>query len=407
MEKSTSQENTENKLMNILFVSRWYPYPFDNGSKIRIFNLIRTLSKSHRIDLISFSSEKVSEERIEGMKRYCQNIQVTEYISGDGGGINSLFGFFSPRPRSTVTSHNLEMQRLIEQADRTGKYDVVISSQLDMAAYTHNWRSSPKLFEEIELTALYEKYAAERNPVTRARRRMMWLKYKYYVKMLLGNFKCCTVVSELERCRVLDVMPNYDRIEVVPNGVDTRYLSGNFGDLESDSMVYSGALSYYANMEAVEYFVDEIFPLIKRQRPGAKVYITGSVKGLDLKGMPAVEGVHFTGYLEDIRPRIARSMVNVVPLKIGGGTRLKILESLALRTPVVSTQKGAEGLNLNAGRDVLIADRPADFAEAVIRIMDDKLLREKLGSQGCETVRRIYDWEIVGEHLNKVLENMV
>jgi polysaccharide biosynthesis protein PslH len=393
--------------MNILFVSRWYPYPFDNGSKIRIYNLIRTLSEYHRVDLISFSSEKVSEERIEAMKRYCQNIQVTEYISGDGEGINSLIGFFSIRPRSTVTSYNLEMERFVEHADRTGNYDAVISSQLDMAAYTHKMRSCPKLFEEIELTTLYEKYAVERNPVIRARRRMMWLKYERYVKMLLGEFKCCTVVSELERCRVLDVVPDYASIEVLPNGVDTRYLSGNFGDLEPDSMVYSGALSYYANMEAVEYFVDRIFPLIKRQRPGAKVYITGSVKGLDLKGMSAVEGIHFTGYLEDIRPRIARSMVNIVPLKIGGGTRLKILESLALRTPVVSTQKGAEGLDLTAGHDLLIADRPADFAEAVIRIMDDKLLREKLGAQGCDTVRRIYDWKIVGEQLNKVLENMV
>jgi polysaccharide biosynthesis protein PslH len=393
--------------MNILFVSRWYPYPVDNGSKIRIYNLIRTLAKSHRIDLISFSSEPVSEERILAMKRYCQEINVTEYQTGEGNGLHSLMGFLSPKPRSAVISHNLEMQKYIDAADRSGKYDVVISSQLDMAAYTQHWRSSPNIFEEIELTTLYEKYLMARHAVQRARRRLMWLKYKHYVKELLKSFECCTVVSDLERNRVREVAPNYKNIEIVPNGVDTTYLTGDFGELEPDSLIYSGALSYYANMGAVEYFVSEIFPIIKRTRHDVRLYITGSIQGIDVERIAGVEGVIFTGYLEDIRPRIARSMVNIVPLKEGGGTRLKILEALALKTPVVSTTKGAEGLDLRVGKDLLVADKAEDFAASVISLLEDKTLRMKMGKQGSETVKQIYDWEIVGENLNKVLKSMV
>jgi polysaccharide biosynthesis protein PslH len=393
--------------MKILFVSRWYPYPVDNGSKIRIYNLIRILAKSHSIDLISFSSEKVSEERIAAMKQYCQDIKTAEYRVKDEYSIRWLKSFLLPQPRSMTLSHSHEMQKFIEEADCSASYDVVISSQLDMAAYTHPWHSSPKIFEEIELTTLYEKFSLEHNPFVRTRRYFMWLKYKQYVNNLLKCFKSSTVVSELERRRVQLIAPEYKNVEVVPNGIDTTYLSGDFGELEPNSLVYSGALSYYANLDAMEYFIGEILPLIQQKIPNVKLYITGSVAGIEIDKLQQNSGVIFTGYLEDIRPRIAKSLVSIVPLRIGGGTRLKILESLALKTPVVSTVKGAEGLDLVGGKDLLIADHPEDFAAAVIKVLRDPALRNQLGIQGCEAVRQTYDWQTVGEKLNKVLENMV
>jgi polysaccharide biosynthesis protein PslH len=393
--------------MKILFVSRWFPYPIDNGSKIRIYNLIRTLAHNHQIDLISFSAEPVSNEQITAMKRYCQQITATEYRADEGNRLSSVLGYLSPKPRSAVISHNSKMQTLIRQAELTEKYDVVLSSQIDMAAYTHTWKASPLIFEEVELTTLYEKYLFEKNPLMRWRRQLMWLKSKQYVKNLLDVYRCCTVVSDLERKRLRDVAPEYQSVEVVPNGVDTVYLSGSYGDIEPDSLIYSGALSYYANMSAVEYFLKEIFPLIKNCRPNVKLYITGSTQGIDLKWLPKVEGVIFTGYLTDIRPRIAQSAVSIVPLQIGGGTRLKILESLALKTPVVSTRKGVEGLDLIPGEDLLVADKPVEFAEAVLRVLEDRSFRDQLGRQGCETVRRSHGWEIMGEKLSKVIETVV
>jgi polysaccharide biosynthesis protein PslH len=393
--------------MKILFVSRWYPYPVDNGSKIRIFNLIRTLANHHDIDLISFSGERVSGHQIEMMNRYCQGIRTCEYRVNDKEQISILSGLLSPRPMSTVVSHNPEMQAFISEAERNQKYDLVISSQLDMAAYTSHWRTSPLLFEEMELTSLYEKYKLEKKRLTRWRRMLMWQKYKYYIKDFLKAYQCCTVVSELERLRVKEIVPTYDRVEVIPNGVDNEHLQGDYGEVEPDSLIYTGALSYDANLDAMEYFLQDIFPLIKRKSPNTKVYITGSTKGIDLKWLPSVDGVVFTGYLKDVRPRIAKSCVSIVPLRIGGGTRLKILEALALKTPVVSTRKGVEGLDLTAGEDLLVGDTPEEFAESVLRMLKSESLRQKLSQQGNESVRRKYDWEIIGEKLNKVLQSMV
>jgi polysaccharide biosynthesis protein PslH len=393
--------------MKILFVSRWYPYPVDNGSKIRIYHLIRMLAEEHEVDLISFSSEKVNEERIKAMKPFCQKIQTTEYFSNDRNPFHSLRGFLSIKPKSAVVSYNPEMQQLIREADQGGRYDVLISSQIDMAAYTLSWKSSPKIFEELELTTLYQKYQMEQNPLARLRKRLMWLKYERFMKSMLSTYACTTVVSELERGLVEKVIPEYRHFEVVPNGVDINSMTGDFGQVEEDSLVYSGALSYYANMDAMEFFLKSIFPIIKSYRPGVKLYITGSTTGIDLKQLPAEDGVVFTGYLSDIRPRIARSMVSIVPLRIGGGTRLKILESLALRTPVVATNKGAEGLDLIADKDLLIADDPQDFAKAVVRVLEDHSLRDQLGSHGYATVKRCYDWGVVGQKMKQVFASVV
>jgi glycosyltransferase involved in cell wall biosynthesis len=156
----------------------------------------------------------------------------------------------------------------------------------------------------------------------------------------------------------------------------------------------------------MEFFLHEIFPLIQAQRPQVKLYITGKLAGVPVDRLPRNEGVIFTGYLDDIRPRVAQSWVTIVPLQIGGGTRLKVLESLALGTPVVATGKGAEGLDLAPGRDLLIADKPADFAAAVLRLLQNPTLRETLSRNGRAAVKK-YDWQIIGQNFCNFVERIV
>lgn len=196
------------------------------------------------------------------------------------------------------------------------------------------------------------------------------------------------------------------QVAVIPNGVDTEYMSGDFGPLELDSLVYNGALTYKANYDAMAYFLKEVFPRIQSGRPGVRLYITGKTDGVRIDKLAVNSGVIFTGYLPDIRPRVATSWVNVVPLRLGGGTRLKILESLALGTPVVSTTKGAEGLNLRAGEDYLRADSPAAFADATLRLLGNEKMRSELAIAGRNKVHEEYDWSIVGERLSEYIERI-
>lgn len=392
--------------MHILFLSRWFPYPPDNGSKIRVWNLIKSLSTRHEVDLISFASEAVSQEQLGAMRRYCQHVSVVPYRPFRPTRFKAILGFFSPLPRSVIDTHSAEFQRLVEQTVQTHRPDLVIASEVDMAPYAMSARAIPKIFEEVELTVLYEQFVRQYRAIKKLRCGLTWWKTSHYVARLLRGFDGCTVVSDQERQRVLEVLPGYGPIQVVPNGVDTTCYSISNLMPAADTLIYSGALTYSANLDAVAFFLREVFPLVLAQRPNVKLYITGKLDGVQINQLPINDNVVFTGYLDDIRPALARAWVSVVPLRIGGGTRLKILESLALGTPVVSTSKGAEGLDLLPGRDLLIADNPADLAAAVLRVLQSAELRTFLGRNGRRAVEVQYDWASIGQRLNDFVERV-
>lgn len=392
--------------MRILWLSRWFPYPPDNGSRIRIFNLLKNLSQKHEVDLISFASEEVDDEQVAAMRRFCRRVEVVRYQPFQPRRAKAMLGYFSLRPRSIIDTHSVELQQLVEAGGRDRVYEAVIASQIDMAHYALALPRATRIFEEVELTTLYERYAKQNRLRQKLSGGLTFWKTSHYVADLLKSFAGCTVVSEPERERVRQASPYYAPIKVVPNGVDTATYSGDFGAPEPDSLVYSGALSYQANFDAVDFFLRDIFHLIQAGRPNVTFSVTGGIDGVPIDRLPLNGGTIFTGYLDDIRPKVARSWVNVVPLRVGGGTRLKILESLALGTPVVATRKGAEGLDLVPGRDLLVADTPADFAAAVLRLLQDPALRETLSNHGRKAVAAKYDWRIVGQSLNEFVERL-
>jgi glycosyltransferase involved in cell wall biosynthesis len=393
--------------MNVLFLSRWFPYPPDNGSRIRAFNLIKYLSLTHEIDLVSFASEPVAEARLAAMRRYCRRVDVTLFEPFQPNRLTAMLGFLSRRPRSVVDTHSVEMQRLVEQAGRERSFDVLIAFEIGAAPYAMAVSGSPKILEEVELTTLYERLYEEHHPLGKLRNWLTWWKFSRYIADLLRAFDGCTVVSKRERERVLQVAPGYYPIQVVPNGVDMDCYAVDLGSPEADTLVYSGSLTYSANFDAVDFFLREVFPLIRARRPNVRLSVTGKLEGVPIDRLPVNDGLVLTGYLDDVRPTVAQSWACVVPLHVGGGTRLKILEALALGTPVVSTSKGAEGLEVTPGKDILIADEPTDFAAATLRLLEDPVLRGELAVNGRRLVRGRYGWDQIGEQLDQFLHQVV
>lgn len=390
--------------MKILFLSRWYPFPPDNGSKLRIFHLLRELAQVHTVDLVSFTSEPLDPQRTDAMYYLCRHVWTAAYSPFTSGGLAGLAGFFSSRPRSVIATYSTELDLLAQTAANNEAYDIVIASQVDMAPYAVKLNAPVRLLEEIELTTIWEQYALQRNPFKRLRALLTWGKTKRYMRQLLKCYDACTVVSEEERQRIRQIAPKMKKVVVLPNGVDMEHMQADFGEPEADTLIYTGALTYQANFDAMQYFLSEIFPRIQAGRKGVRLFITGRTDGVRLDQLPENDAVTFTGYLKDIRPRVASSWVNVVPLRMGGGTRLKILESLALGTPVVSTSKGAEGLHLRAGEDYLRADSPAAFADAVLRILKDKQMRDSLAASGRKKVAAMYDWKTIGGQLKTLVD---
>jgi glycosyltransferase involved in cell wall biosynthesis len=168
-------------------------------------------------------------------------------------------------------------------------------------------------------------------------------------------------------------------------------------------LIFTGTLSYFANLEGIRWFLSEVYPIVQSQLPAVKLIITGKNDGVSL---PTADNVTLTGFVEDVRPLIASARVSLAPLLVGGGTRLKILEAMALGTPVVATTKGAEGLRAVDGEHLLIADTPAQFADAVIRLLQNGKISQKLADNSCRLVRQQYDWSVIMPDFIKLIEEV-
>jgi glycosyltransferase involved in cell wall biosynthesis len=253
---------------------------------------------------------------------------------------------------------------------------------------------------------LRERYEAQKSLLRRWRAWVSWYKAYRYERACFRAFDVCAVVSPLEVATTQAMMGREGRVAVIPNGVDCAHHRPGLVAVRPHTLVYNGALTYSANYDAMQYFLAGVYPLIKTEVPNVGLSITGSTRGVDLDGLQLDESVHLTGYVDDVRQPVAQSAACVAPIRQGGGTRLKILEAMALGTPVVATSKGAEGLDMIDGEHLLIADAPDAFAEAVVNVLRDTELRRRLATHARALVEARYDWGPIGQQFVELVEEV-
>jgi glycosyltransferase involved in cell wall biosynthesis len=378
--------------MKILFLSRWYPYPPNNGSKIRIYNLINGLAKSHEVTLLSFIDDlDTAINNLESCSP-CYKVKLVPWKNFNPASITAKLGFFSLQPRSLIDTHSPEMERNIREFLAGGDYDMVIASQITAASYSRYFNGVPALFEEVELSVPYEGFIRAKSALRRFRSGLTWAKHRRYLARLLQDFQACTVVSERERRLLSRNIKNCKIIHVIPNCVNLTDYRGVNETPQPDTLIFTGSFQYFPNYEAMLWFLNEVYPQVQSQIPGVNLTITGKRTRHPL---PASQNVTLTGYVNDVRSLIARSWISIAPIFTGGGTRLKILEAMALGTPVVTTTKGAEGLEIQSDEHLLIADTPDIFAGNIIRLLKDPGLRSRLAKNAFQLVRDKYDCAVV------------
>jgi glycosyltransferase involved in cell wall biosynthesis len=396
--------------LRILWLSHWFPYPPDNGARLRTYHLIRQLASRHEVALLAFTEQPPGPDHLKALEPVCRVLEVLPCPNFQPRSLRSLAGYFAPMPRYLVDTYSPAMVRALDHHVATGWPQVIVSSEIGpatgMSRYALEMMGLPRLVEDLELVALRDRWRNAQGVQDRLSWELRWRKTTHYVRRLLRELDGCTVASQEELNCLTWIAGTSNSLAVIPNGVEPALYVGDFGSPEPDTLVFSGSLSFHFNFEAVAFFLAEIYPRIRARRPRVTLRITGRTEGIPLDRLPQQPGVLFTGYVEDIRPVVARSWVSIAPLKRGGGTRLKVLEAMALGTPVVSTSKGVEGIEAESGRDLLIADEPDEFAEAVVSLLENYELRKTLSRNGRGMVMAGYDWESIGRRFEAVLSQV-
>lgn len=381
--------------MRVLFLSTWLPYPPNQGSKIRAYHLLRALSDRHDVGLISFQDGEVKHEWLDHLGELCSSVQVITREPFVQSRLGALLGWFSSQPRSVVGSFSPEMAVAVEAKTVRWKPDIIMALTFVAVSYARKLQAQLKIADVDNLLAhmLFEEYQQSRHLLSKMRRYIAYLKFKQYERELYRPFDMNLVTSGYDAQRIRKYIPlEKEQVCVVPNGVDLEFFKPGLFEKRTNAMVFNGSITYAPNYDAMEYFLSDIFPAIKREVPEAKIAITGSTDGIKMDSLPSGSSIRFTGYVEDIREVVARSTLCVVPLRKGAGTRLKILEAMALGVPVISTSKGAEGLEVERGRHLLIADDPIDFAASCIRLLHDRTEAGRIASEASRLVREKYGW---------------
>lgn len=394
-------------MLNILVLSTWSPYPLDNGSRIRVHYLVRALSDRHQVTLVAFEPTAKLGEKSEAPK-IISGAQIV-HVADDpyrNTSLPALVKYLSPIP-VTLWPNRL-MARTVHRLDHESTWDAVVAVQSPVARYALSVPTLVRIFDvDAALSyTMYQRFKMQSNLSARTRTWLSWQKAERYEARLVRSFDICAVASahELNHLRLLIGGARSEAV-VVPNGVDCARNQPNCTPKISGRLVFNGSLTYGANHDAMRFFLSEVYPKIRATSPDVTMVITGSTRGVDLAELALHDSVHLTGFVDDVRIPVAEATVCVVPIREGGGTRLKILEAMALGTPVITTAKGAEGLDVVDGKHLLVADEPEAFAHRTIELLGNAELRRQLATSARCLVEEQYDWQAIGAQFANLIED--
>lgn len=398
--------------MKILFISHLLPYPPRGGAFQRTFNLIVQASRHNQISLLAIAQRahqntaaKV-QESVEALRRYCVSVKAFRAPADSSAfrwGLLLFSNLFSAEPYSVRKFYSKEMAGEIRRLTERENFDLIHLDTIDLVEYLDDSIKLPVVanHHNIESDLLQRRAEAERNIPAKLYLGLQAKKVLRLEKKHAPRFAVNLVVSAQDKIRFEAIAPAA-RFEIVANGTDIDYFKPA-ASTSPRELIFIGGLGWYPNRDAMLYFCREILPLIQKKIPDIVLNIIGRTPPDELSRMArANPAIRLHGFVDDIRDLIARAAVYVVPIRVGGGTRLKILDAMASGKAIVSTTIGAEGIMASQGKDILFADTPADFAERVVQLLNDEQLRRRLGANARALAEKEYAWEVIGNRLNRI-----
>lgn len=396
--------------MKILFITTALPYPLDGGAKIRTFNLVKNVAGKHKVTLLSFVDSKDEPGNISTLERYGFKVATVKRASHNKLALffNLFYCFFKAKPFVIQKYCSSAMRNKITNLIGKQKFDIVQFEHLHMAQYLSLFKNTRAILamHNIDSTIAERYYREEKNVFKKAYASLQWKKLRKYESVMYTKFGICLTVSEKDKERLKQISPETNAA-VIPNGVDTTYFDLSTEVSEPNSLIFTGMMNWLPNVDAMLYFHKHIFPLIEKDIADVKLYIVGRNPLAKLKELGKEHNIVVTGAVDDIRPYVRRSSVVIVPLRIGGGTRLKILEAMSMGKPVVSTSIGCEGLEVVHRENIIVADTPSEFATNIIALLKGNIPISQFGENGRNLVCERYEWKKIGQQLCCVYKDIV
>lgn len=389
--------------MKILFVCHRFPFPPQRGGKIRPFNIIKHLNKKNEVTVASLVRSQAEAEAGKGIAQYCKKYFMGR-VSKRSIGIQILKNFLSLKPLSMGYFYSSELKHFIDQEIKTEKFDLIFVHCSSVAQYVENISDIPKIMDYGDMDSqkwlIYSK--VRHFPLT-----LLYLYEGVHLmkaeKQMARKFSLCSCTTFLEK-ETLDDYQTGAVTDWFPNGVNTDFFVPSDQDYEPDTLCFLGRMDYFPNQECILDFCRYTLPMIKAKRPGVKLFIIGADPSRKILELDRIPGVTVTGSVEDVRPYVQKCAVNIAPLNIARGTQNKILESLSMGVPVVTSRVAAGGVDAIPGEHFLIADGHEDFAAAVISLLESPEKRSRISKAGRQRMMENHNWENSMEKLDSIIE---
>jgi glycosyltransferase involved in cell wall biosynthesis len=391
--------------MKVLLLTQVLPYPPDSGPKVKTWNVLKYLAQSHEVTLVSFVRGNQSAD-VACLQRYCRAIHTVPMTRG---AVRDAWymtrSLLTGQPFLMIRDDRRAMRRLIDRLATEEHFDVAHADQLNMAQHATRVSGAFKMFDAHNaLWLLYKRLWQTMGP---GLRKLLlgrdWRLLKEYEGRVCRQFDAVLAVSQEDKTALEEAAGQELDIHVIPIAIDTDEVTVIERQPDPSHILHIGTMYWPPNIDGVLWFAHEVYPLIRRQRPDVCFDIVGARPPQEIVALGGDStGINVTGYVKDPTPYLERAGLMVVPLRAGGGMRVKILNALAQGLPVVSTALGVEGIAAVQGRDLLIANTAETFAEAVIQVLNDPAFAARLGAAGRRLIEQIYDYRLACRPLEEV-----
>lgn len=397
----------------LLFLCHTYPYPPDGGPWIRTYHVLRLLARAFDITALCFersgarsrqganSDSRTPLRRLAAVERFA----IPQRRSRLRFWWDHLRSVTRGRVYTTYLYESSAFERRLAELVASGRFDLVHADSLDLARYLPLCGGLPivGVHHDIESVLLARKARVDRHPLRRAYLRYQSGLMEQLERRWCGQLALNVVCSHRDASRLRQRVPDA-RIAVVPNGVDVDAVSPC---PDGSGVAFAGGTSPFPNGDALNYFCEQILPHLRAGARDVPVRWIGRAAVAEQRRYRDLYGVELTGYVADASALMANAACHIVPLRVGGGTRLKILDGWALGKAVVSTSIGCEGLDAEDGSNILVRDDPAEFAAAVRAVLDDADLRRRLGAAGRRTAEAVYGWNVIGRPMLDTYRSLI